>query len=120
MRTASAAAKPCQGNSLEFYLITGSIYTNQWGTVVIATVFNEVTKTLSSISIDYHKPKPAVKEFQGSFRHTNTERLSQSDEVLKLKSFKKDAILKLYKSTIKKGMSMSVQKSQVHKIEKFT
>ncbi|GJZ21270.1 hypothetical protein Tco_0558309 [Tanacetum coccineum] len=28
LRTASAAAKPCQGDSLEFYLITGSIYTD--------------------------------------------------------------------------------------------
>ncbi|GJZ59257.1 MAK10-like protein [Tanacetum coccineum] len=27
MRTASAAVKPCQGDSLKFYLITGSIYT---------------------------------------------------------------------------------------------
>ncbi|GJZ09715.1 hypothetical protein Tco_0543998 [Tanacetum coccineum] len=54
MRTASAAAKPCQGDSLKFYLIAGSIYTDQRGTVVIATVFNEVTKTLSSISVDYH------------------------------------------------------------------
>ncbi|GJW86720.1 hypothetical protein Tco_0162060 [Tanacetum coccineum] len=54
MRTASAVAKPCQGDSSEFYLITGSIYTDQRGTVVIATVFDEVTKTLSSISVDYH------------------------------------------------------------------
>ncbi|GKB07836.1 hypothetical protein Tco_0836120 [Tanacetum coccineum] len=90
MRTASAAAKPCQGDSLKFYLITGSIYTDQRGTVVIATVFNEVTKTLSSIK---------VKEFQRSFRHSDTERLSRSDEVLKLKNFKKDATLKLFKST---------------------
>ncbi|GKE04449.1 hypothetical protein Tco_1396467, partial [Tanacetum coccineum] len=35
-------------------------------------------------------------------------------EVLKLKNFKKDATLKLSK----KGMSMSVQKSQVHKMAK--
>ena len=41
LRTASAAAKPCQGDSLEFYLITGSIYTDQRGTVVITTIFNE-------------------------------------------------------------------------------
>nr|GEV15362.1 hypothetical protein [Tanacetum cinerariifolium] len=41
LRTASTAAKPCQGNSLEFYLITGSIYTDQQGTVVLATLFNE-------------------------------------------------------------------------------
>ncbi|GJS89576.1 zinc finger, CCHC-type containing protein [Tanacetum coccineum] len=34
MRTASAAAKPCQGDSSKFYLITGSIYTDQRGTVV--------------------------------------------------------------------------------------
>ncbi|GJU72260.1 hypothetical protein Tco_1263665 [Tanacetum coccineum] len=33
LRTASAAAKPCQGDSLEFYLITGSIYTDKRGTV---------------------------------------------------------------------------------------
>ncbi|GJV38955.1 hypothetical protein Tco_1417395 [Tanacetum coccineum] len=39
------------------------------------------------------------KEFQRSFRHSDTERLSRSDEVLKLKNFKKDATLKLFKST---------------------
>ncbi|GJV38917.1 putative reverse transcriptase domain-containing protein [Tanacetum coccineum] len=33
------------------------------------------------------------------FRYSDTERLSQSDEVLKLKNFKKDATLKLSKST---------------------
>ncbi|GKA39428.1 hypothetical protein Tco_0731979 [Tanacetum coccineum] len=45
MRTASAAAKPCQGDSLELYLITGSIYTDQRGTVVIARpYFDEVDK----------------------------------------------------------------------------
>ncbi|GJY95562.1 hypothetical protein Tco_0511923 [Tanacetum coccineum] len=40
-----------------------------------------------------------VKEFQRSFRHSDTERLSRSDEVLKLKKFKKDETLKLFKST---------------------
>ncbi|GJV22537.1 hypothetical protein Tco_1371557, partial [Tanacetum coccineum] len=40
-----------------------------------------------------------VKDFQRSFRHSDTERLSRSDEVLKLKNFKKDATLKLFKST---------------------
>ncbi|GJS07416.1 hypothetical protein Tco_0364212 [Tanacetum coccineum] len=38
MRTASAAAKPCQGDSSEFYLITSSIYTDQQGTVVLSTI----------------------------------------------------------------------------------
>ncbi|GKG09478.1 hypothetical protein Tco_0338224, partial [Tanacetum coccineum] len=40
-----------------------------------------------------------VKEFQRSFCHSDTERLSRIDEVLKLKKFKKDATLKLFKST---------------------
>nr|GEZ95562.1 retrovirus-related Pol polyprotein from transposon TNT 1-94 [Tanacetum cinerariifolium] len=31
-----------------------SIYTDQRGTMVIATIFDEVTKTLSSISVDYY------------------------------------------------------------------
>ncbi|GJU90420.1 hypothetical protein Tco_1302843 [Tanacetum coccineum] len=34
MRTASTAAKPCQEDSSEFYVITGSIYTDQGRTVV--------------------------------------------------------------------------------------
>nr|GEW96367.1 hypothetical protein [Tanacetum cinerariifolium] len=55
---ASTAAKSCQEDSSEFYLITGSIYTNQRRIVVIETIFDEVTKTLSSISVDYHTPKP--------------------------------------------------------------
>nr|GEU51692.1 hypothetical protein [Tanacetum cinerariifolium] len=40
LRTASTAAKPCQGDFSEFYLITGSIHTDQRGTVVLATLFN--------------------------------------------------------------------------------
>nr|GEW73048.1 hypothetical protein CTI12_AA475510 [Tanacetum cinerariifolium] len=31
----------CQGDSSKVYMITGSIYTDQWGTVVLATLFNE-------------------------------------------------------------------------------
>nr|GEY04983.1 retrovirus-related Pol polyprotein from transposon TNT 1-94 [Tanacetum cinerariifolium] len=40
LRTASTTAKPCQGDSSEFYLITGSIYTDQRGILVLATLFN--------------------------------------------------------------------------------
>ncbi|GJV83667.1 hypothetical protein Tco_1523565 [Tanacetum coccineum] len=38
IRMASTAAKSCQGDSSEFYLITGSIYTDQRGTVVLPTI----------------------------------------------------------------------------------
>ncbi|GJX09804.1 hypothetical protein Tco_0199663 [Tanacetum coccineum] len=51
--------------------------------------------------------KPTSKQAHGrilkdggeDFRYSDTERLSRSDEVLKLKNFKKDATLKLSKST---------------------
>ncbi|GKC34449.1 hypothetical protein Tco_1046833, partial [Tanacetum coccineum] len=46
-----------------------------------------------------YKDGGEVKEFQRSFCHSDTERLSRSDKVLKLKNFKKDAALKLFKST---------------------
>ncbi|GJU99677.1 hypothetical protein Tco_1328948 [Tanacetum coccineum] len=38
-----------------------------------------------------------VKEFQRSFHHSDTKRLSRSDEVLKLKNFKKDALCQAFK-----------------------
>ena len=41
LRTARAAAKPCQGNSSELYLITGSTCTDQRGTVGRVPQFNE-------------------------------------------------------------------------------
>ncbi|GKD28596.1 hypothetical protein Tco_1239374, partial [Tanacetum coccineum] len=49
---------------------------------------------------------------------SDTERLSRSDEELKLKNFKKDATLSFPSQQIKNGMSMSVQKSQDHKMTK--
>ncbi|GJS36892.1 hypothetical protein Tco_0535274 [Tanacetum coccineum] len=63
---------------------------------------NPVKEILLKLNLpDHRKLKDGgeVKEFQRSFRHSDTERLSQSDEVLKLKNFKKDATLKLFKST---------------------
>ncbi|GKB81751.1 hypothetical protein Tco_0948646 [Tanacetum coccineum] len=73
MRTASAAAKPCQGDSSEFYLITSSIYTDQRGTVVLPTIGAADSRRTSATLIP--------------------------DEVLKLKNLKKDALLKLFKFT---------------------
>ncbi|GJT57067.1 hypothetical protein Tco_0992121 [Tanacetum coccineum] len=57
----------------------------------------------------------------GDFRYSDTVRPSESDEVLKLKNLKKDVLLLKFSSkSLKKSMSMSVQKSQVHKMEKIT
>ncbi|GJU25114.1 hypothetical protein Tco_1163735 [Tanacetum coccineum] len=63
---------------------------------------NPVNEILLKLNLPDHrilKDGGEVKEFQRSFRHSDTERLSRSDEVLKLKNFKKDATLKLFKST---------------------
>ncbi|GJZ14381.1 hypothetical protein Tco_0549611 [Tanacetum coccineum] len=63
---------------------------------------NPVKEILLKLNLPDHrilKDGGEVKEFQRSFRHSDIERLSRSDEVLKLKYFKKDATLKLFKST---------------------
>ncbi|GJS42812.1 putative reverse transcriptase domain-containing protein [Tanacetum coccineum] len=62
-------------------------------------VYQMDVKTVFLFKCKIHKDGGEVKEFQRSFRHSDTERLSRSDEVLKLKNFKKDATLKLSKST---------------------
>ncbi|GKD41318.1 hypothetical protein Tco_1261525 [Tanacetum coccineum] len=53
------------------------------------------------LSHDLRKLKEGgkVKEFQRSFRHSDTAHLSGSDKVLKLRNFKKDVTLKLSKSS---------------------
>ncbi|GJY40918.1 hypothetical protein Tco_0428188 [Tanacetum coccineum] len=63
---------------------------------------NPIKEILLKLNLPDHrilKDKGEVKEFQRSFRHSNIERLYRSDKVLKLKNFKKDATLKLFKST---------------------
>ncbi|GKB10986.1 hypothetical protein Tco_0844909 [Tanacetum coccineum] len=63
---------------------------------------NPVKEILLKLNLPDHrilKDGSEDKEFQRSFRHSDTERLSRSGEVLKLKNFKKDATLKLFKST---------------------
>ncbi|GJT38228.1 hypothetical protein Tco_0938093 [Tanacetum coccineum] len=63
---------------------------------------NLVKEILLKLNLPDHrilKDGGEVKEFQRSFRHSYIERLSRSDEVLKLKNFKKDTTLKLFKST---------------------
>ncbi|GJT56836.1 hypothetical protein Tco_0991890 [Tanacetum coccineum] len=67
------------------------------------TAGNPVKKILLKLNLSDHrlfKDGGGVKEFQRSFRHSDTERLSRSDEVLKLKNFKKDVALKFFKTTI--------------------
>ncbi|GJT72823.1 hypothetical protein Tco_1032109 [Tanacetum coccineum] len=67
----------------------------------ILQVGNPVKEILLKLNLPDHRhlKMNEDKEFQRSFHHSDTERLSRSDEVLKLKNFKKDATLKLFKST---------------------
>ncbi|GJX06431.1 hypothetical protein Tco_0194363 [Tanacetum coccineum] len=78
------------------------------------TAGNPVKKILLKLNLSDHR---LFKDGGGDFRYSDTTHLSRSVEVLKLKikNFKKDATLKLFKN----GMSMSVQKSQVHKMAKL-
>ncbi|GKB92291.1 hypothetical protein Tco_0964563, partial [Tanacetum coccineum] len=76
------------------------------------TAGNPVKKILLKLNLSDHR---LFKDGGGDFRYSDTTHLSRSVDVLKLKNFKKDATLKLFKN----GMSMSVQKSQVHKMAKL-
>ncbi|GJR92855.1 hypothetical protein Tco_0265029 [Tanacetum coccineum] len=84
MRMANAAAKPCQGDSLEFYLITGNPDGRSYW------IKTSQANIICSNSTDIYKDN----------MNSNT-----------LKFFKKDVLFKLSRPS----MSMSVQKSQVHK-----
>ncbi|GKA98328.1 hypothetical protein Tco_0826265 [Tanacetum coccineum] len=83
--------------------------------MVSPTEPGRMTKPYSSPCFIANCFMQAMKNGGGDFRYSDTTHLSRSVNVLKLKNFKKDATLKLFKN----GMSMSVQKSQVHKMAKF-
>ncbi|GKA42731.1 hypothetical protein Tco_0735391 [Tanacetum coccineum] len=89
------------------------------------TAGNPVKKILLKLNLSDHrlfKDGGGVKEFQRSFCHADTKRLSQSDEVLKLKNFKKDATLKLFKSTNQERyehVSPEVSSSQYGKVSRW-
>ncbi|GJS09857.1 hypothetical protein Tco_0366653, partial [Tanacetum coccineum] len=57
---------------------------------------NPVKEVLLKLNLPDHR---ILKDGGEDFHYSDTECLSQSDEVLKLKNFKKDATLKLSKST---------------------
>ncbi|GKD44918.1 hypothetical protein Tco_1269563 [Tanacetum coccineum] len=69
--------------------------------------------TSNKLMVDPHRFEGTNKDGNRDFCYSDTIRPSRSDEVLKLKNFEKDASLQLSSYQIKKGMSMSVPKSQV-------
>ncbi|GJT75245.1 hypothetical protein Tco_1041970 [Tanacetum coccineum] len=89
---------------IDFSISIGETVTH-WFTLIVlfyTLAGNPGKEILLKLNLPDHricKDGGEVKEFQRSFCHSNTERLSRSDEVLKLKNFKKDATLKLFKST---------------------
>ncbi|GJQ88943.1 hypothetical protein Tco_0000082 [Tanacetum coccineum] len=88
---------------------------------------NPVKEILLKLNLPDHrilKDGGEVNEFQRSFYHSDTECRSRSDEVLKLNNFKKDATLKLLKSTNQERYEhvgpevISLQDGKVNKMEK--
>ncbi|GJT35509.1 hypothetical protein Tco_0925928 [Tanacetum coccineum] len=84
---------------------------------------NPVKEILLKLNLPDHKSiltdSKILKDGGEDFRYSDIERLSRSDEVLKLKSFKKDATLKLSKSTNQEWyehVSPEVTRSQDDKV----
>ncbi|GKB07110.1 hypothetical protein Tco_0835343, partial [Tanacetum coccineum] len=67
--------------------------------ILIEPTSNKLMVGSSPHGFEKLKDGGEVKEFQRSFCHSDTERLSRSDKVLNVNNFKKDATLKLSKST---------------------
>ncbi|GJS86419.1 hypothetical protein Tco_0769055 [Tanacetum coccineum] len=88
---------------------------------------NPVKEILLKLNLPDHRSilmdsKMVVKYMFQDFRYSDTERLSRSDEVLKLKNFKKDATLKLSKSTNQEWyehVSPEVTRSQDDKVTRW-
>ncbi|GJU75643.1 hypothetical protein Tco_1272713 [Tanacetum coccineum] len=80
---------------------------------------NPVKEILLKLNLPDHR---ILKDGGEDFRYSDTERLSRSDEVLKLKIFKKDATLKLSKSTNQKWyehVGPDVTRSQDDKVTRW-
>ncbi|GJZ42122.1 hypothetical protein Tco_0589008 [Tanacetum coccineum] len=80
---------------------------------------NPVKEILLKLNLPDHR---ILKDGGEDFRYSDTERLSRSDEVLKLKNFKKDATLKLSKSTNQewyKHVGPEVTRSQDDKVTRW-
>ncbi|GJZ52114.1 hypothetical protein Tco_0606629 [Tanacetum coccineum] len=80
---------------------------------------NPVKEILLKLNLPDHR---ILKDGGEDFRYSDTERLSQSDEVLKVKNFKKDATLKLSKSTNQEWyehVGLDVTRSQDDKVTRW-
>ncbi|GJW65748.1 reverse transcriptase domain-containing protein [Tanacetum coccineum] len=82
--------------SLERF-VGGRPYRGDFWLLFDTSAGNPVKEILLKLNLPDHRIlRDGVKEFQISFPHSDTKRLSRSEEVLKLKNFKKDATLKLF------------------------
>nr|GEW15692.1 hypothetical protein [Tanacetum cinerariifolium] len=120
LRTASTAAKPCQGDSSEFYLIIGSIYTDQQETVVLTTLFNESEQRHFRLFItnvylqESQRLQLLAKEMSihNSMLTLQTHYQGQGDS---LKTYNTASATLMYAVMFKKSVGMRVRKSQPHK-----
>ncbi|GJS91704.1 hypothetical protein Tco_0774340 [Tanacetum coccineum] len=72
---------------------------NLWRNLFYTSAGNPVKEILLKLNLPDHRIRKdggEVNESQRSFRHSDTERLSRSDEVLKLKNFKKRCNIKAF------------------------
>ncbi|GKD82119.1 hypothetical protein Tco_1348958 [Tanacetum coccineum] len=104
MRMASTAAKPYQGDSLEFYLVI----------LMVAAIGSRQVKIQSHMLILDRQNDKVLKS--NNFKEVSvTLILNVFLEVTELKNFKKDVLFKLSRPRNNNSMGMSVQKSKVHK-----
>ncbi|GKB91223.1 hypothetical protein Tco_0963495 [Tanacetum coccineum] len=104
-------------DSIRIKLVPGNGSTYDESNTYVLERFNTTAgNPVKEILLKLNLPDHRIRKDGGE----DTERLSQSNEVLKLKNFKKDATLKLFKSTNQEKYEHVGPKSQVHKMAKLT
>ncbi|GJR72548.1 hypothetical protein Tco_0084913 [Tanacetum coccineum] len=81
---------------IDFSISIGETVTHWFTLIVLSALRRSDNENMLSRSLRIRR---ILKDGGEDVRYSDTERLSRSDEVLKLKNFKKDATLKLSKST---------------------
>ncbi|GJS61777.1 hypothetical protein Tco_0656561 [Tanacetum coccineum] len=85
---------------INFSIPIGETVTHWFTLIVLSALRRSAINPVKEILLKLNLPDHGILKDGGEdFRYFDTEHLSRSDEVLKLKNFKKDATLKLSKST---------------------
>nr|GEU30738.1 retrovirus-related Pol polyprotein from transposon TNT 1-94 [Tanacetum cinerariifolium] len=119
LRTASTTTKPCQGDSLEFYLITSSILTDPTGTMVLATLFNGSEQRHFRSFITNINLQESLRLQLLAKKDVNSQLHAHTSNSLSMTTKRPTSTTLKYAVMIQDSVGMRVLMSQLHKMAMF-